>query len=353
MTELIESRGQPRVGEVIPDPAALGRCHDETAAPEARQVVRDVRFRQPEVRGQLRRIVPAIEEAQQDPTTSLVSQGLRHSSEPTRQDSRHTKTIVQSWLNYGAAAGRRRARSRGDDARVDDLNRRAVAEFVGTAFLLAIVVGSGIAGERLADSDGLALLINAFATGAGLTALILALGPASGGHFNPLVTACDWWLGGVQGRAAATYVAAQVSGAVVGVGAANVIYGLPVVNLSDKVRNEEALWASEALATFGLMLVIWGCVRSGQAAVTAFAVGGYIAAAYFFTSSTSFANPAVTVARTLSDTFAGIRPVDVPAFLPAQIIGAFAATALMRWLYPALREESQEAVVPRDVESDA
>lgn len=238
----------------------------------------------------------------------------------------------------------------GDDAWVGDLVRRSVAEFVGTGFLLAVVVGSGIAGERLSDSDGLALLINAFATGAGLVALILALGPSSGAHFNPVVTLCDWWLGGTRGRDVAAYLTAQVSGAVVGVALANVMYGLPVVNVSDKVRNDEALWISEGLATFGLMLVIWGCVRAGRTAVTPFAVGAYIAAAYFFTSSTSFANPAVTLARTLSDTFAGIRPVDVVAFLPAQLLGAFAATALMRWLYPALPADAANTVVPHPEE---
>ena len=227
-----------------------------------------------------------------------------------------------------------------------DLARRCVAELVGTAFLLAVVVGSGIAGERLSDSDGLALLVNAFATGAGLVALILALGPISGAHFNPAVTLCDWWLGGIRGVAVAAYVGAQVVGAAVGVMAANAMYELPVVNMSEKVRDTHYLWGSEVLATFGLMLVIWGCVRAGRTAATAFAVGAYIAAAYFFTSSTSFANPAVTLARTLSDTFTGIRPGDVVPFLPAQLVGAFAATALMRWLYPTLRDDAADAVVP-------
>ena len=220
--------------------------------------------------------------------------------------------------------------------------------------LLAVVVGSGIAGERLSDSEGLALLINAFATGGGLVALILALGPASGAHLNPAVTLCDWWLGGMRRPEALGYVAAQVSGAVVGVGAANLMYGLPVVQVSGTVRSEHALWGSEVVATFGLMLVIWGCVRAGRTAVTAFAVGAYIAAAYFFTSSTSFANPAVTLARTLTDTFAGIRPMDALAFIPAQLVGAFAGTALMRWLYPGLPSDADLAVVPRtDSEADA
>jgi glycerol uptake facilitator-like aquaporin len=231
---------------------------------------------------------------------------------------------------------------------VADRWRRSAAEFVGTAFLLAIVVGSGIAGARLSDSEGLALLINAFATGAGLIALILALGPSSGAHFNPLVTACDWWLQGVSSRDAVAYVAAQVTGAMTGVMVANAMYGLPLLDVSHKVRNDHALWISEAVATFGLMLVIWGCVRAGRSAVTPFAVGSYIAAAYFFTSSTSFANPAVTVARMFSDTFAGIRPHDVIPFLPAQVLGAVAGTALMRWLYPDLPDEAAGAVVPHE-----
>ncbi len=178
-------------------------------------------------------------------------------------------------------------------------------------------------------------------------ALILALGPSSGAHFNPAVTLCDWWLGGIGRTEVFGYIAAQVAGAAVGVVAANLMYGLPAIEVSDTTRNEQALWLSEAVATFGLMLVIWGCVRAKRTAVTAFAVGAYIASAYFFTSSTSFANPAVTVARTLTDTFTGIRPSDVPAFIPAQLVGAFAATALMRWLYPDLPDDGEGAVVPR------
>ena len=228
------------------------------------------------------------------------------------------------------------------------LARRTAAEFTGTALLLAVVVGSGIAGERLTDTDGLALLINAFATGAGLVALILALGPASGAHFNPLVTFSDWWLGGIRAADALAYVGAQFAGAVTGVMAANAMYGLPLIDVSHKVRNHHALWTSEAIATFGLMLVILGCVRAGRPSVTPFAVGAYIAAAYFFTSSTSFANPAVTVARMFSDTFAGIRPRDVVGFVPAQIVGAVAGTALLRWIYPNLPSEASSVVVPHE-----
>src|SRR5437870_2476706 len=151
--------------------------------------------------------------------------------------------------------------------------RKLVAEAVGTAFLLAVVVGSGIAGQRLTNSVGLALLVNAIATGAGLVALILALGPASGAHFNPVVTVCDAWMGGVPWREAAAYVGAQAVGAVGGVMAANLIYGLPAVTISEKARSAHSLWGSEALATFGLLMVIWGVARSGRRQVGAFAVG--------------------------------------------------------------------------------
>lgn len=235
-------------------------------------------------------------------------------------------------------------------AEVTTLGRRAVAEFVGAAFLVAVVVGSGIAGDRLSDSAALALLVNAFATGAGLVALILALGPVSGAHFNPAVTLSDAWRGGLPWREAWAYCGAQVGGALAGVGVANRIYGLPVVELSHHTRSGGALWASEIVATFGLLLVIWGCAKAEQPAATAFAVGAYIAAAYFFTSSTSFANPAVTLARSLTDTFSGIRPADVVPFIPAQLAGAFAATALMRWLHPRLDDAAPDVVVahPRE-----
>jgi len=229
--------------------------------------------------------------------------------------------------------------------------RRFVAEFVGTAFLLAVVVGSGIAGERLSDTAGIALLINAFATGAGLVALILALGPASGAHFNPAVTVCDAWLGGLPWREAAGYVAAQVLGAIAGVMSANAMYNQPLIDVSHKIRATGVLRFSEMIASFGLLLVIWGCVRAGREGITAFAVGAYIAAGYFFTSSTSFANPAVTLARSMTDTFTGIRPIDVVTFVPAQFIGAFAATALMRWLYPSVTAVAGDAVVPHGTEA--
>jgi glycerol uptake facilitator-like aquaporin len=231
------------------------------------------------------------------------------------------------------------------------VRRRLVAEGVGTAFLLAVVVGSGIAGQRLGDSEGMALLVNAFATGAGLVALVLALGPVSGAHFNPAVTLCDAWLGGLRWAEAAAYCAVQVTGAAVGTVVANVIYGLDPVEVSHKARAAQRLWGSEALATFGLLLVVWGCVRAARSpSLVAFAIGAYIAAAYFFTSSTSFANPAVTLARTLTDTFAGIRPKDALPFIPAQLAGAFAATALMRWLYPTLSEVADDTVMAHQPE---
>jgi glycerol uptake facilitator-like aquaporin len=232
------------------------------------------------------------------------------------------------------------------------MTRRLVAEAIGTAFLVAVVVGSGVAGARLSNSAGLALLINAFATGAGLVALILALGPISGAQFNPAVTLCDAWLGGLRWSEAAAYCVVQVTGACAGAIAANAMYGLAPVQVSHHVRSAPALWGSEALATFGLLLVIWGCVRAGRSGSTAVAVGAYIAAAYFFTSSTSFANPAVTLGRTLTDTFSGIRPADVVAFIPAQLVGAAAATALMRWLYPQLPARAGQAVVAHEQPKD-
>ena len=216
------------------------------------------------------------------------------------------------------------------------LLRRSVAEFVGTLFLLATVVGSGIMGEKLAGGNiAIALLANTFATGAALIALIFTFGPVSGAHFNPAVTLADAWQRGVAWREVPAYLAAQVAGAFGGVATAHAMFGLPVYSVSTHIRSGPAQVFSEFVATFGLLAVIWGCVRHRPAAVP-FAVGAYITAAYWFTASTSFANPAVTLARSFSNTFAGIRPVDAPAFLVAQLIGAFAATALFRWLTPAL-----------------
>ena len=193
-----------------------------------------------------------------------------------------------------------------------DLARRVSAEAVGTAMLVAVVVGSGIAAQRLSPADiGLQLLENAAATGAGLVALILAFGSVSGAHFNPVVTLADRALGGTTTHDAVAYVVAQIAGACAGCVIANVMFGLPAVGMSEHVRSSGALWTSEGVATFGLLVVIFGVVRSGRSGLAPFAVGGYITAAYWFTSSTSFANPAVTIGRTLSNTFAGIAPSKI------------------------------------------
>jgi arsenate reductase len=228
-----------------------------------------------------------------------------------------------------------------------ELARRATAEATGTALLVAAVVGSGIAAQRLSPDDtGLQLLENSIATGAALVALILAFGPVSGAHFNPVVTLADRVLGGMATFEALVYTAVQVVGACVGAMVANLMFELPAVDVSTHTRSSGALWFSEAVATFGLVLVILGVVRAGRAQVAAFAVGGYIAAAYWFTSSTSFANPAVTVGRTLSNTFAGIAPSSVPAFVVAQIAGALLAVALARFLRPNIPAE--DLVMPHD-----
>ncbi len=218
------------------------------------------------------------------------------------------------------------------------LDRRVVAEAVGTAMLLAAVVGSGIMGERLAGGNvAIALLANTLATGAALVALILTFGPISGAHLNPAVTLADAFQGGLAWRDVPAYVLAQVAGAFAGVAAAHLMFGEPLFTASRQARAGGAQVFSEFVATFGLLAVIWGCVRFHPARVP-FAVAAYITAAYWFTASTSFANPAVTLARSATDTFAGIRPADAPAFLAAQIVGAGAATALFRWLLPAPAE---------------
>jgi glycerol uptake facilitator-like aquaporin len=226
------------------------------------------------------------------------------------------------------------------------LPRRATAEFVGTGFLVAAVVGSGIMAERLAGGNAaIALLANTMATGAALVALILAFGPISGAHLNPAVSLADALEGGLTWREVAAYVCAQVFGGIPGVMSAHLMFGLPAVSLSQHTRSGSAQVFSEFIATFGLLAVIWGCSRARSAA-TPFAVGAYITAAYWFTASTSFANPAVTVARSLSDTLSGIRPVDVPFFVAAQIAGAIGATLLFRWLVPRLSEQAPNVVLP-------
>jgi glycerol uptake facilitator-like aquaporin len=224
--------------------------------------------------------------------------------------------------------------------------RPLFAEFIGTALLLAAIVGSGIMAQRLCGGNvGLALLANALATGGALIALILAFGPVSGAHFNPAVTMADAWQGGTAWASVAPYVAAQIAGAVCGTALANRMFGLPIFFFSTHARAGSALAVSEFVATFGLLAVIWGCVR-GRTAATPYAVAAYIVAAYWFTPSTSFANPAVTIARSLTDTFAGIRPQDAPAFIAAQIVGAFAATALFAWLSPITRKAAEAVVLP-------
>jgi len=225
------------------------------------------------------------------------------------------------------------------------VGRRAVAEALGTAFLLAAVVGSGIMAERLAGGNtAIALLANTIATGAALVALILTFGPISGAHLNPAVTLADASQGGLPWREAPVYVAAQIFGAFAGVAAAHLMFGEPLFFPSHHVRGGNAQLFSEFIATFGLLSVIWGCARLRSSAVP-FAVGAYITAAYWFTSSTSFANPAVTLARAASDTFAGIRPSDAPGFIVVQFAGALAATLLFRWLVPSLPTEASNVVV--------
>jgi glycerol uptake facilitator-like aquaporin len=223
--------------------------------------------------------------------------------------------------------------------------RAIVAEFTGTALLLLAVVGSGIMAQRLCGGNiGLALLANAIATGGALVALILAFGPVSGAHFNPAVTLADAWQRGVSWPMVTPYIAAQILGALFGTALADGMFGLPLFFASHHERSGLLLAASEFVATFGLLATIWGCVRSRPAA-TPFAVAAFIVGAYWFTPSTSFANPAVTIARSLTDTFAGIRPIDAPFFIVAQLLGALAATALFAYLSPISKATAQAVVV--------
>jgi glycerol uptake facilitator-like aquaporin len=216
-----------------------------------------------------------------------------------------------------------------------DLVRRLIAEGLGTAFLLIAVVGSGIMARQLSPSDvGLQLLENAAATAGALIGLILMFGAVSGAHFNPVVTLVDRASGSISNRDASCYIGAQVVGGCIGTIIANLMFELPAVEWSTKSRSSGALWLSEVVATVGLLLVIHGCVRTGRASAVPFAVGAWIGGAYFFTSSTSFANPAVTIGRTLSDTFAGIKPSSAPMFIVMQLLGAAVAFVLIRVLYP-------------------
>ncbi len=216
-----------------------------------------------------------------------------------------------------------------------DLARRLVAEALGTGFLVVAVIGSGIMASRLSPNDvGLELLENAAATAGALVGLIWMFGAVSGAHFNPVVTLIDRAFGAISTRETGLYIVAQIAGGCLGAVVANLMFELPAIDLSTKTRSSGALWLSEVVATAGLLLVIHGCVRTGRANVVAVAVGVWIGGAYFFTSSTSFANPAVTIARTLSDSFAGIKPSSAPMFIVMQLIGAAIALVLIRFLYP-------------------
>jgi glycerol uptake facilitator-like aquaporin len=227
------------------------------------------------------------------------------------------------------------------------LLRRCAVEALGTAFLLAGVVGSGIMAERLSpENPAIALLANTLATGAALMCLIAALASISAAHLNPAVSFADAIRGGLPWRELPAYWFAQVLGAVGGVAAANVMFGLPAFSLSRHIRSGPALWFGEFVATFGLLIVIWGCTRA-RTPLTAAAVAAYIVAAYWFTSSTSFANPAVTIARSLSDTFAGIRPLDITPFVLAQFLGATCATLAFGWLAP-IERQIRDTALPRD-----
>ena len=226
--------------------------------------------------------------------------------------------------------------------------RRLLAELLGSAFLAAVVVGSGIAAQRLSPGEtGLELLENAAATAAGLFAIILMFGPVSGGHFNPVVSFVDAAFGGLRWRDAAAYLPVQVAGCIGGAVVANLMFALPAVSISTRHRATPAHFLSEIVATLGLMLVIFALARSGRSRAAPAAVGAYIGAAYFFTSSTSFANPAITVGRMFSDTFTGIAPSSAPSFIAAQIVGGVLAVVVIRALYPRITPaQAADIVVP-------
>ena len=216
-----------------------------------------------------------------------------------------------------------------------DLARRLLAEFLGTGLLVVAVIGSGIAAARLSPGDiGLELFENAAATAGALVALILAFGPVSGAHLNPVVTLADRHFGGITTSRGVAYITAQVAGGACGALVANAMFGLAIIEVSTKTRTGGGLWLGEVVATFGLLLTLFAVVRSGRRSVVPFAVAAYIGGAYFFTSSTSFANPAVTIARTLSDSFAGIKPGSAPMFILMQLLGAALAIVLIRFFYP-------------------
>ncbi|MFL6203810.1 MAG: aquaporin [Acidimicrobiales bacterium] len=227
------------------------------------------------------------------------------------------------------------------------LGRKVTAEGVGTGLLVAVVVGSGIFAERLSPDDvGLQLLENSLATAGGLVALILAFGAVSGAHLNPIVTIADRVFGGTTTRELAAIIPAQIAGACAGAIVANLMFDLDPITLSTHERTGDGMWLGEVVATFGLLIVILGVVRSGRADAAPFAVAGYIAAAYWFTSSTSFANPAVTIGRTLTDTFTGIAPSSAPAFIAMELVGGVLAIALAAYLHP--NAPAVDLVVPHD-----
>ncbi|MET8277890.1 MIP/aquaporin family protein [Micromonospora sp. NPDC005174] len=233
------------------------------------------------------------------------------------------------------------------------LPRRASAECAGTALLVAAVVGSGIAAARLSPTDvGLQLLENAIATALALGALILTFGPVSGAHFNPIVSVVDWWLGrraglGLTTRDLAAYTAAQTGGAIAGTVLADLMFDVPAVAWSRTERSGGNLWLAEVVATAGLVVLVFALARSGRATAAPAAVGAYIGAAYWFTSSTSFANPAVTIGRAFTDTFAGIAPTSVPGFIAAQLVGGLVAVAAIAAWYPHAADTANAVVVPR------
>ena len=233
-----------------------------------------------------------------------------------------------------------------------DIARRAFAELLGTGLLVAVVVGSGIAGDALSEgSDGLALLINTIATAGGLVALLLVFGPVSGAHLNPAVTLADSWFRGIERRLVPVYVAAQTIGAAGGAVLANVMFERATFETATTVRDGTGVWVGEVVATFGLLLVVFALARTGRTALAPLAVAAYIAAGYFFTSSTSFANPAVTVGRMFSDTFAGIDPSSAPGFIAAQAAGTVLGVLAIRFLYPDLTpDDAADVVLPHGSE---
>jgi arsenate reductase len=234
------------------------------------------------------------------------------------------------------------------------LSRRLFAEFLGSAFLAALVIGSGIAAAQLSDDTGLQLLENAAATAAGLFAIILMFGPVSGGHFNPVVSLVDAAFGGLPRRDALAYIPAQVAGCIAGAIVANAMFALSAISISTHHRASPAHLLAEVIATLGLILVIFALARSGRAATAPAAVGAYIGAAYWFTSSTSFANPAISVGRVFSDTFAGIAPASVPGFVIAQLAGGVLAIGVLRSLYPDVGPvAAAEVVVPHEQRAES